>query len=55
MKTYTTVGTSASAEFEEKRSVFIGHAGPVSDVDGAMAFVKDKQAAYRDATHNVWV
>ena len=54
MKTYTTVGTSASAEFEEKRSVFIGHACHVSDVDEAMAFVKEKQAAYRDATHNVW-
>ena len=54
MKTYTTVGTAASAEFEEKRSVFIGHACHVSDVDEAMAFVKEKQAAYRDATHNVW-
>ena len=54
MKTYPTVGTSASAEFEEKRSVFIGHACHVSDLDEAMAFAKEKQAAYRDATHNVW-
>lgn len=54
MKTYTTVGGTASAEFEEKRSVFIGHACHVSEVEEAMAFVKEKQAAYRDATHNVW-
>lgn len=54
MKPYTTVGGAASAEFEEKRSVFIGHACHASEVEEAMAFVKEKQAAYRDATHNVW-
>lgn len=54
MKTYTTVGASASAEFEEKRSVFIGHACHASEVEEAMEFVKEKQSAYRDATHNVW-
>lgn len=51
---YTTVGSTASAEFEEKRSIFIGHACHVESADEAMEFIKAKQSEYRDATHNVW-
>ena len=49
-----TVSREASADFEEKRSVFIGHAKPVSSAEEAMEFVKEKKKEYSDATHNVF-
>ena len=51
---YTTIEREASAEFEEKRSVFFGHIAPAKTEVEAMAFVKSKQSEFRDATHNVW-
>lgn len=51
---YTTVEKEASAEFEEKRSLFIGHARPVKTEEEALAFVKEKKKEYADATHNVY-
>ena len=51
---YMTLEKMASAEFEEKNSLFIGHAAPVKSEEEAMAFVKQKQREYADATHNVW-
>lgn len=51
---YTTVRRIASASFEEKKSLFIGHAGPFVDPDGAMEFVKRIKSEYADATHNVY-
>ena len=53
-KNYTTVKNEASAEFEEKRSLFIGHAIHVENEEEAMAFVKKIKKQYSDATHNVW-
>ncbi len=50
----TTLGKEASAEFEEKKSVFIGHAKPVRTEEEALAFVKEKKKEYADARHNVW-
>ena len=50
----TTLGKEASAEFEEKKSVFIGHARPVRTEEEALAFVKEKKKEYADARHNVW-
>lgn len=50
----TTLGKEASAEFEEKKSVFIGHARPVQTEEEALAFIKKKKAEYADARHNVW-
>ena len=50
----TTLGREASAEFEEKKSVFIGHAKPVSTEEEALAFIKAKKAEFSDARHNVW-
>lgn len=50
----TTLGREASAEFEEKKSVFIGHAKPVRAEEEALAFIKAKKAEYADARHNVW-
>lgn len=49
-----TLGKEASAEFEEKRSVFIGHAKPVETEEEALAFIKAKKAEFSDARHNVW-
>ena len=51
---YITVAATASAEFEEKRSLFIGHACHAENEETAMAFIKEKQSEFRDATHNVW-
>ena len=51
---YVTVAGEATAEFEEKRSVFLGHACHATDEETAMAFIKSKQKEFSDATHNVW-
>ena len=51
---YTTVEREAVAEFEEKKSVFIGHVMPVKTEEEAAAFVKELKNKYRDATHNVY-
>jgi uncharacterized YigZ family protein len=52
--TYTTVEKNATAEFEEKRSLFLGHACHAETEEEALAFIKSKQSEFRDATHNVW-
>lgn len=51
---YTTLEGVGRDEFEERRSVFIGHAAHVTSEEEAMAFIKQKQKEYADATHNVW-
>ena len=51
---YTTLQKEASAEFEEKRSLFIGHAKPVKTEEEAAEFIKIKKREYADATHNVF-
>ncbi len=51
---YVTVKQEAHVEFEEKRSLFIGHAIHVESEDEAAAFVKSIKKQYADATHNVW-
>ena len=50
----TTVAKAASAEFTEKRSVFIGHTASVSDVAAAEYFIASVKKKYSDARHNVW-
>ena len=52
--TCTTLCREASAEFEEKKSVFIGHAKPVKTEEEALAYIKQKKSEYADARHNVW-
>lgn len=52
--TYTTVRERATAEFEEKRSIFIGHATHVTTEEEATAFIKEIKKEHRDATHNVF-
>ena len=51
---YVTVKHESHVEFEEKRSLFIGHALHVESEEEAMEFVKKMKKQYSDATHNVW-
>lgn len=52
--TYTTIRERARAEFEEKRSIFIGHITRVTSEEEAAAFIKEIKKEHRDATHNVF-
>lgn len=49
---YTTVSLEAHEEFEEKRSLFIGHAKHVDSEEEALDFIKQMKKKYSDATHN---
>ena len=49
---YTTVRDEAHVEFEEKRSLFIGHAIHVKCEEDALEFIKQMKKKYSDATHN---
>lgn len=49
-----TLREAAQAEFEEKKSVFIGYAAPVRTEDEAKAIIEEKKKEFSDATHNVW-
>ena len=51
---FTTLVGEARVEFEEKRSLFIGHAMRTDSEDEALAFVKKIKKEYSDATHNVF-
>ncbi len=51
---YITLSEAAETTFTEKRSVFIGNAGPVKSVEEAMAFVSAIRGKYGDATHNTY-
>lgn len=49
-----TLAGEGVAEFEEKKSVFIGRARPVSTEEEALAFIRSVKAEFSDARHNVW-
>lgn len=51
---YKTVKQSASDEFCEKRSRFIGYAKPVKTQAEAAAFIAEIQKKHWDAKHNVY-
>ena len=51
---FVTVKQEAHVEFEEKRSVFLGHAIRTDTEEEAQAFVKQIKKQYQDATHNVF-
>lgn len=53
-KYYITLKGSGEAEFEEKKSLFIGYARPVKSEEEANAFIKEIKEMHRDATHNVY-
>ena len=52
-KNLTTVGREASAEFTEKKSVFIGYTAPVKNADEAEEFIRKIKKKHADARHNV--
>jgi uncharacterized YigZ family protein len=54
LRPYKSAASSASASFEEKKSIFIGYACPVPDEESALRFIEDIKSRHRDATHNVW-
>ena len=49
-----TLAKEVSVEMEERKSVFIGHAKPISSEEEARAFIDAKKKEYHDATHNVY-
>ena len=51
---FITVKGEAHADFEEKRSLFIGHAIRTDTEEEALAFIKSLKKEYQDATHNVY-
>ena len=51
---YITLSGEGSADFEVKRSVFIGHAKHVISEEQEREFIKVKKKEYADATHNCW-
>lgn len=51
---FTTVRQEAHVDFEEKKSIFIGHAIRTDTEEEAQAFIKQLKKEYQDATHNVF-
>ncbi|MDR3345371.1 MAG: IMPACT family protein [Oscillospiraceae bacterium] len=54
MVEYGTLSKSVCAEYVLKRSRFLCYAKPVSDEDGAAAFVREISSKHWDARHNAW-
>ncbi len=49
---FTTLEKEASAEFTEKKSLFIGYATPIKSENDALEFIKKIRHKHGDATHN---
>ena len=49
-----TLGREATAEYTEKKSVFIGHASPVTDESHALSFIARIRKDHPDARHHVF-
>ena len=54
MQSYITVKKSSHFEYEDKKSVFIGEAMPVSTEGDAIAFIDSVKKRYPDARHHVY-
>lgn len=52
--TYITVKNYGSFEYEDRKSVFIGEAMPVSSESEALAFIDKVKKTYPDARHHVY-
>lgn len=50
---YITLGGEGVAEYEEKKSVFIGHAMPAKTERDAVSYIKEIRQLHSDARHNV--
>lgn len=53
-KNYLTIAKEAMDEFVERKSRFMGFIKPVTTEEEALAFIREKQKKYWDATHNVY-
>ena len=54
MESYTTILQRASFEYEDRKSIFIGDAMPVSEEKDALAFIASIKKKYPDASHHVY-
>ncbi len=54
MQSYTTVKKASHFEYEDRKSVFIGEAMPVSTESDAIAFIESVKKRYPDARHHVY-
>lgn len=54
MQGYTTIKKHSSYEYEDRKSVFIGEAMPVSSEAEALAFLESVKKRYSDARHHVY-
>ena len=54
MESYTTILQRASFEYEDRKSIFIGDAMPVSEEKDALAFIAAIKKKYPDASHHVY-
>ena len=54
MEGYTTVKQYGTAEYEDRKSVFIGEALPVSSEAEALEFLASVKKKYPDARHHVY-
>ena len=54
MESYITVRNTAVSEYEDRKSVFIGCACPVSTEADALAFIDSVKKKYPDARHHVY-
>ena len=54
MEAYTTIKSPADFEYEDRKSVFIGEACPVSTESEAISFIESAKKRYPDARHHVY-
>lgn len=54
MESYTTIQKHAEFEYEDRKSVFIGEASPVSSEQEALDFISYVKKKYPDAKHHVY-
>ena len=54
MESYITVKKASHFEYEDRKSVFIGQAMPVSTEAEAIAFIDSVKKRYPDARHHVY-
>ena len=54
MESYVTVHHHATFEYEDRKSIFIGEAMPVSTEEEALSFIESVKKEYPDARHQVY-
>ena len=54
MESYITIHHHASFEYEDRKSIFIGEAMPVSTEEEALSFIESVKKRFPDARHHVY-